>query len=80
MSMHKYLENKGIAIINKLQKEEVLMLNGAQDYTNAAIKKVTGDNRIDPGTFSLGQSGWWLLHAGAITGIYMLGSMIAHRD
>lgn len=56
------------------------MLNGIQDFKNSAIKKATGGNKIDPGTFSLGETGWFLLHAGAIAGIYMLGSRIAHRE
>lgn len=55
------------------------MLDGIQDYTNSAIKKLTGDNKVDPGAFSLGETGWWLLHAGAIAGIYMLSSRMTKR-
>lgn len=55
------------------------MLSGMQDWKNSKIKKMIGDNRIDPGTFSIGETGWWLLHAGAIAGIYALGSKMARR-
>jgi len=29
--------------------------------------------RVDPGTFSFLQTGWWAFHLAAITGIYLLG-------
>jgi len=56
------------------------MLDGLQDYMNTAVKKAGGESRIDPGTFSLGETGWFLLHAGAIAGVYLLGSIIARKD
>ncbi len=55
------------------------MLSGMQDWKNSKIKKMTGDDRIDPGTFSIGETGWWLLHAGAIAGIYALGNKMSRR-
>lgn len=56
------------------------MMSGMQDYKNSMIKKMMGDDKIDPGTFSIGETGWWLLHATAIAGIYALGSKMAQRD
>lgn len=56
------------------------MLNDIQGIKNAMINKISGDDKIDPGTFSLGETGWWLLHAGAIAGIYALASKMAPRD
>ncbi len=55
------------------------MLNGMQDYKNSIMKQMTGDDKIDPGTFSIGETGWWVLHAGAIAGIYALGSKMSKR-
>lgn len=51
------------------------MMNGMFDMKNSMMKKMTGDDKIDPGTFSIGQTGWWFLHAAAIAGIYALGKM-----
>ncbi len=55
------------------------MLNGMQDYKNSMLKKMMGDDKIDPGTFSIGETGWWALHAAAITGIYVLASKTARK-
>jgi len=56
------------------------MLNGMQDFKNSMFKKLSGDDKIDPGTFSIGETGWWLLHAGAIAGIYAFASKMTQRD
>ena len=56
------------------------MLNGMQDFKNSMFKKMSGDDKIDPGTFSIGETGWWLLHAGAIAGVYALASKMAPRN
>ncbi|CFX63983.1 Uncharacterized [Syntrophomonas zehnderi OL-4] len=56
------------------------MLNGMQDYKNTVIKKVTGGDRIDPGAFSIGETGWWLFHAAAIAGVYALGVKMGRRE
>lgn len=56
------------------------MLNGMQDYKNTLIKRVTGGNRMDPGTFSIGETGWWFLHVAAIAGVYALGAKMTRRD
>lgn len=56
------------------------MLSGVQDFKNSLIRKMSGDDKVDPGTFSIGQTGWWLLHAGAIAGVYTLASRMAQRD
>lgn len=50
------------------------MLSGLMDYRNSLLKKMINQDRIDPGTFSMFEPGWWALHALAITGVYMLGS------
>lgn len=55
------------------------MFLGAQDYKNSMMKRITGDNKVDPGTFSMGEAGWWVLHAAAIAGVYALGSRLAKK-
>lgn len=43
------------------------------DYKNSVSKKVMRRDKVDPGTFSMLEPGWWALHAVAITGVYLLG-------
>lgn len=51
------------------------------DHKNSIGKKMIGEDKVDPGTFSFMEPGWWVFHAAAITGIYVLGSKISnHRD
>ncbi|MDD3267799.1 MAG: hypothetical protein PHX14_00625 [Syntrophomonadaceae bacterium] len=33
--------------------------------------------KVDPGTFSFLEPGWWALHAATIAGVYMLGQSIS---
>ncbi|MGB4304027.1 MAG: hypothetical protein WBJ34_09540 [Syntrophomonadaceae bacterium] len=42
------------------------------DYKNSISKKVMRRDKIDPGTFSILEPGWWVLHAAAIAGIFLL--------
>jgi hypothetical protein len=67
--------------MNLLNKTGVdgLMLSSAWDRKNSVIKKIVDDDRVDPGTFSLLEPGWWALHATAIAGIYMLGRKLGSR-
>lgn len=55
------------------------MLLDFLDQKNSIGKKIMGEDRIDPGTFSFMEPGWWAFHAAAIAGIYMLGSRISQR-
>lgn len=47
------------------------------DYKNSIAKKIINEDKIDPGTFSFLEPGWWALHAAAITAIYVIGNTIA---
>lgn len=38
-----------------------------------------GMTKVDPGTFSFLQAGWWVLHVIAIAGIFYLGYLYGHR-
>jgi hypothetical protein len=49
------------------------------DIKHSLSKKVMHRDRIDPGTFSMLEPGWWVLHAIAITGVYLLGRRMQHR-
>lgn len=42
-------------------------------------KKFLNRDKIDPGTFSFMEPGWWALHATAVAGVYMLGSMLSRN-
>lgn len=53
------------------------MLSDFMDYKNSMAKKIMHEDRIDPGTFSFLQPGWWALHATAITAIYVVGHTMA---
>jgi len=43
------------------------------DSTDSMIRKMRENDKIDPGTFSIMEPGWWALHAAAITSVYLLG-------
>lgn len=49
------------------------------DYKNSVSKKVMHRDKIDPGTFSMMEPGWFALHAAAITGIFLLGRSTQRR-
>lgn len=38
------------------------------------------DVKTDLGTFNFPQTGWWLMHAAAIAGVYMVSKNSAKRD
>jgi hypothetical protein len=52
------------------------MLSSLWDYKNSTMKKAMHDDKIDPGTFSIMEPGWWALHAIAITGVYLIGNRL----
>jgi hypothetical protein len=56
------------------------MLAGMMDYKNSISKKLLNQDKVDPGTFSFLEPGWWALHATTITAIFMLGSMMAKKS
>lgn len=47
------------------------------DRKHSLLKKALGKDRIDPGSFSFLESGWWVLHSLAITGVFLLGYKIS---
>ena len=55
------------------------MLSGIMDYRNSIVKKIINQDKVDPGTFSFLEPGWWALHATTITAAVMLGSMLSKR-
>jgi len=55
------------------------MLLGMMDYKNSLAKKILNQDKVDPGTFSFLEPGWWALHATTITAAIMLGSMLSKR-
>lgn len=56
------------------------MLLDLMDYKNSVVKKILHRDKVDPGSFSFLESGWWALHAAAITGIFMLGHEMGKKD
>ncbi len=48
-------------------------LMGVMDHKNSLSKRIMHQDKVDPGTFSMMEPGWWALHAVAITGVYLLG-------
>ncbi|MGS0764245.1 hypothetical protein [Syntrophomonas curvata] len=56
------------------------MLSGMMDYKNSISKKLLNQDKVDPGTFSFLEPGWWALHATAITAVYILGTMTAKKS
>ena len=55
------------------------MFINTEDNNDSMNRRKTGDDKIDPGIFSLMEPGWWALHATAITGIYLLGNKLRNR-
>jgi hypothetical protein len=56
-----------------------MLFSNMMDYKDSMVKRLSPDDKIDPGTFSLMEPGWWVLHATAIAGVYMLGSKMRNR-
>lgn len=56
------------------------MLAGFMDYKNSVIKKMMNDDKVDPGSMSFLEPGWWALHATAITGLYLLANRMSKRS
>jgi hypothetical protein len=55
------------------------MFSDVMDHKDAMVKSLRRDRKVDPGTFSLMEPGWWALHATAIAGVYLLGSKLRNR-
>jgi len=53
------------------------MLADLMDRRNSFAKKLMRQDKVDPGTFSFMEPGWWALHAVSIAGVYMLGHNLA---
>jgi len=49
------------------------------DYKNSIAKKVMNHDKIDFGSFSFLEPGWWALHAATITAAVMLGHRMAKQ-
>ncbi|PKM77649.1 MAG: hypothetical protein CVU90_06095 [Firmicutes bacterium HGW-Firmicutes-15] len=60
-------------------KEGWLVFSNMMDYKDAMARKLSHDDKIDPGTFSIMEPGWWALHATAIAGVYLLGNKMRKR-
>ena len=56
-----------------------MFLSGIMDYRNSIVKKMINQDKVDPGTFSFLEPGWWALHATTITAAVMLGSMLSKK-
>lgn len=46
------------------------------DHKNSMIKKLIKKDKVDPGTFSFLEPGWWLFHTAAILSIYYISNKI----
>ena len=68
--MKYYEKSKGV---------ENMFLSGIMDYRNSIVRKMINQDKVDPGTFSFLEPGWWALHATTITSAIMLGSMLSKR-
>ena len=68
--MKYYEKSKGV---------ENMFLSGIMDYRNSIVRKMINQDKVDPGTFSFLEPGWWALHATTITAAIMLGSMLSKR-
>ncbi len=55
------------------------MFAGLMDYKNSMARKLMNQDKVDPGTFSFLEPGWWALHATAITAVYLLGTMMTKK-
>ncbi|MDD3022439.1 MAG: hypothetical protein PHE26_00855 [Syntrophomonadaceae bacterium] len=53
------------------------MLTDFMDNKESFIDDVMSHGKVDPGTFSFLEPGWWALHAATIAGIYMLGQSMS---
>jgi len=49
------------------------------DYEKFSPQKLLNRDKIDPGTFSFLEPGWWALHATAITAVYALGCLMNRK-
>ena len=56
------------------------LLSDMMDRRNSAIRKIMGNDKPDPGTYSFLQPGWWALHAAAITGLYIMAKRAGRDD
>jgi hypothetical protein len=57
-----------------------LLIAGLMDYKNSAMKKMMQQDKVDPGSFSFLEPGWWALHATAITAIWVIADRIARSS
>ena len=55
------------------------MFSDMMDYKESMGKKFSRNDKIDPGTFSIMEPGWWVLHTAAIAGIYLLGAKMRSK-
>ncbi|MEN6348101.1 MAG: hypothetical protein ABFD08_01690 [Syntrophomonas sp.] len=53
------------------------MFVDSMDRGNSFIKKAFRQDKVDPGTFSFMEPGWWALHAATIAAVYMLGQGVS---
>ncbi|MGR6836173.1 hypothetical protein [Syntrophomonas erecta] len=53
------------------------MFPGLIDYKNSLNRKMFNQDRIDPGSFSMFENGWWVLHTAAIAGVFWIGYQMA---
>lgn len=56
------------------------MLAGLMDYKNSSMKKMMHQNKVDPGTFSFLEPGWWALHATAITAVWIVAEKLVRNN
>jgi len=73
------MAGKDISIILISFLGGMTLFTNTRDNSDSIIDRVTGNEKIDPGIFSLMEPGWWALHATAIAGIYLLGSKLHNR-
>lgn len=55
------------------------MLSGFMDSKNSVMRKMLNEDKIDPGSMSFLQPGWWAFHAAAITGLFIVANRITKR-
>lgn len=55
------------------------MLADFMDYKGSLMRKMINEDKVDPGSFSFLEPGWWALHATAITGLYLLAHRMSKR-
>lgn len=58
----------------------VFLIAGLMDYKNSAVKKMMQQDKVDPGSFSFMEPGWWALHATAITAIWVIADRMARSS